>query len=84
MEIDLLMDSLKDINNSEIKVLQGFCLKQREENKTRIGLIKFYSAIYLILENEKRQRKVEAQRITNNLIGAGEVAVSWEGKNIDK
>lgn len=63
--VNMLEDSLPDLSFSEVRVLKAVALGQREQNSTRGGQLKFWSAIYVLLEMEqqRRRRVVEKQEL---------------------
>ncbi len=52
-----LEQGLTDMSYSEIAVLQKVCLSQVDQNRDRAGWAKIFTAIFFLLDSEKKRRE---------------------------
>ena len=77
--LKLFEDSLTDLSYSEIKVLLRVALAQRQREAKRVGLLKFWSSIYCLLENEKARRKRIVEIAELDMFDLEEPVIEWSG-----
>ncbi len=75
----MLEGSLRDFSEKEIKLWKRMSLAQREENSHRPGQIKFWSAFYCLLDEERKSREVELLEVERSFHGIQEPIVEWTG-----
>ncbi len=78
--LEMLQDSLPDLASTEIKVLQAVAAQQRAKNPARAGLVKFWSALFLLLDLEDRRRKGALQRAEMDYHDIQDPIIEWTGK----
>ena len=75
--LEMLEESLPDLSSSEVKVLKAVALSQREKNKNRAGMVKFFSSIFCLLDNEQQRRKQVVEKTALDYYDLEEPIIEW-------
>ena len=75
--LEMLEGSLPDLSSSELKMLKAVALSQREKNSTRAGQVKLWSALYCLLDNERRRRKQVVEKTALDYYDLEEPIIEW-------
>lgn len=74
----LMAEALPDLSASEIRIIQGFSLKQRERYQDRPGMANLFAAIYCLLQYETWRRRDVLKGAGANITG---LSVDWPESN---
>lgn len=70
----LMAQALPDLSGSEIRILQGFSLKQRERYQDRLGMVALFNAIYCLLQFETWRRRDILKNTETDITG---LSIDW-------